>query len=76
MHYRYHNALHPVLEVGRDEAEWHPVSIRKAPKPSLCLLTVAKSSRHLFSRFETIPLLFLQCETTPGIIIVLHEYKR
>jgi hypothetical protein len=48
-----------VLEVGRDEAEWHPVSFRKAPKPSLCLLTIAKSSRHLFSRFETIPLLFL-----------------
>jgi hypothetical protein len=47
-----------VLEVGRDEAGWHPVSFRKAPKPSLYLLTVAKSSCHLFSRFETIPLLF------------------
>jgi hypothetical protein len=41
---------HPgtVLEVGRDEAGWHPISFLKAPKPSLCLLTVAKSSRHLF----------------------------
>jgi hypothetical protein len=50
--------LYTVLEVGRDEAGWHPVSFRKAPKPSLCHLTVAKSSRHLFSRFETIPLFF------------------
>jgi hypothetical protein len=66
----------PVLEVGRDETGWHPVSFRKAPKPSLCLLTVAKSSRHPFSRFETIPLLFKQCETTLGIIIILHEFKR
>jgi hypothetical protein len=48
-----------VLEVGQDEVGWHPVSFRKAPKPSLFLLTVAKSSSHLFSRFETIPLLFL-----------------
>jgi hypothetical protein len=35
------------------------VSFQKALKPSLCLLAVAKSSRHLFSRFETIPLPFL-----------------
>jgi hypothetical protein len=47
-----------VFEVGRDEAGWHPVSFRKALKPSLCLLTVAKSSRHLFNGFETIPILF------------------
>jgi hypothetical protein len=50
--------LRTMLEVGRDEAGWYPVSFRKALKPSLWLLTVAKSSRHLFSRFETIPLLF------------------
>jgi hypothetical protein len=49
--------LFTVLEVGWDEAGWHPVSFRKAPKPSLCLLKVAKSSLHLFSRLETIPLL-------------------
>jgi hypothetical protein len=61
-----HFSPHTVLEVGRDETGWHPVSFRKAPKPSICLLTVAKSSRHLFSRFET----------TPGIIIVLHEFER
>jgi hypothetical protein len=51
-------SLPPELEVGQDEVGWHPVSFRKAPKPSLCLLTVAKLSYHLFSRFETIPLLF------------------
>jgi hypothetical protein len=50
--------LHAVLEVGRDEAGWHPISFRKAPKPSLCLLTGTKSSHHLFSRFETTLLLF------------------
>jgi hypothetical protein len=48
--------IYAVLEVGWDEAGWHPVSFRKASKPSLCLLTVAKSSRRLFSRFEIIPL--------------------
>jgi hypothetical protein len=53
-----HNLIYPVLDVGRDVAGWHPVSFLKAPKPSLCLLTVEKSSRHLFSRFEIIPLLF------------------
>jgi hypothetical protein len=69
------------VEVGWDEAGWHlvsfrkeagchPVSFRKAPKPSLYLLTVAKSSDHIFfSRFETIPLLLKQYETTLGIII-------
>jgi hypothetical protein len=56
--FRINDLLYPVLEVERDEAGWHPVSFRKAPKPSLCLLTVAKSSHRLFSRFETIPLLF------------------
>jgi acetyl-CoA acyltransferase 2 len=40
-------------------AGWHPVSFRKDLKPSLCLLTVAKSSCHLFSRFESMPLLFV-----------------
>jgi hypothetical protein len=40
-------------------AGWHPVSIRKAPKPSLCLFSSRKIiSGYLFIRFETIPLPF------------------
>jgi hypothetical protein len=50
--------MQTMLEVGQDEVGWHPDSFLKALKPSLCLLTVVKSSCHLFSRFETIPLLF------------------
>jgi hypothetical protein len=48
----------------------------KSPETIPLPLKVARSSRHLFSRFETIPFLFKQCETTPGIIIVLHEFER
>jgi hypothetical protein len=65
-----------VLEVGRDEAGWHPVSFRKAPKPSLCLLTVAKSSRQLLADLK--PSRFFLADVKPllAIIIVLHEFKR
>jgi hypothetical protein len=67
-----------MLEVGRDEAGWHSVSFRKARKSSLCLLTVIKSSRHLFFLADLKPsrFFFSRCGTTPGIIIVLHEFKR
>jgi hypothetical protein len=47
--------MQTVLEVGRDGI---PFLFEKPRNHPSAFLTVAKSSHHLISRFETIPLLF------------------